>query len=402
MKAGERQRIAKALPDAPGVYFFKDQGGKVLYVGKAASLRRRVGSYFVKSGNNKTEVLINEAETVDWLETSTAIEALILEAKLIKKHQPLYNARTKDDTSFWYVEITKEEYPRVLMVRGKDIVGRSGVTYGPFTNASDLRAALHIVRKIFPFSTHAPSEVGKARRPCFNAQIDLCPGICVGRMGKKEYARIIRNIKLFLSGNKQKLVAQLERDMKKAAKELEFEEAARLKKQLFALNHIQDTALITKDTKPMAPGSGVRIEGYDISNISGSFPVGAMVVFIDGRPAKAEYKKFKIRTIDQSDDTGMIREMLERRFGNSWPLPDLLLIDGGKGQVNTARKVVEASGLRIPVVGIAKGPTRKKNEFVGKVPKNTDEETLIRVRDEAHRFAISYHKQVRGKEFIKR
>lgn len=395
-----KEKLPKDLPNEPGVYLMKGVGGKILYVGKAGNLRRRVGSYFTKSQDNKTTKLLQEIKKIDVIETPTAIEALILESDLIKKYEPPYNFKEKDDKSFLYVQIDKEKFPRVLLVRGKDRA--SGERFGPFTSASDIRSALKIVRKIFPYSTHPPDKVGKARRPCFNAQIGLCPGVCTGDIEEKDYKKNISSIKLFLRGKKKQLLGQLEKDMKAAAKDLDFEEAARLRKQLFALNHIQDTALISKGDVDDGRGAKVRVEGYDISNISGASPVGAMVVFESGRPTKQEYRKFKIKTIHQSDDVGMLKEMLERRFENDWPLPDVVLVDGGKGQVNVAKDVLGEAGLKIPVVGIAKGPTRKKNEFVGRVPKSTDRETLIKVRDEAHRFAISYHKKVRGKSFLKK
>ncbi|MEX2054434.1 MAG: excinuclease ABC subunit UvrC [Candidatus Colwellbacteria bacterium] len=392
------------IPDTPGVYLFKGVKGKLLYVGKAGNLRRRVSSYFMKSHSDKTQRLVKEVKKVDYIETPTAIEALILEAELIKKHEPPYNFKEKDDKSFLYVEITKEEYPRVLLVRGKDNV--EGERFGPFTNASDIRTALRILRKIFPYNTHEASQISRAKRPCFNAQIGLCPGTCVGAIEKTKHKKNINDLKLFLKGGKDKIVRRLEKDMQTAAKHLDFEEAARLKRQLFALNHIQDIALVSK-SKMVGDEEGVRIEGYDISNISGAHPVGSMVVFVDGAASKENYRKFKIKTIDQSNDVGMLKEMLNRRFshgspGEGWSLPDLVLVDGGIGQVNAAKFVIGEAGLRIPVVGIAKGPTRKKNEFIGKIPKGVAKDILIQIRDEAHRFAIKYHKQVRGKSFIRK
>jgi len=259
-----------------------------------------------------------------------------------------------------------------------------------------------ILRKIFPYSTHDADRIGSYKKPCFNAQIGLCPGTCTGVIGKGEYKRNIRNLRLFLQGKRARLVKGLEKDMQAVAKALYFEEAGRLKRQLFALEHIQDVALISRSDIDTGPSMGIRIEGYDISNISGTSSVGSMVVSMDGKPAKDEYRKFKIRTIHQSDDVGMLKEVLTRRFSHTsgWPLPVLVLVDGGRGQVNVARSVIEEAGLKIPVVGIAKGPTRKKNEFVGKIPEGVKEETLIQLRDEAHRFAVKYHKEVRSKAFI--
>ena len=197
--------------------------------------------------------------------------------------------------------------------------------------------------------------------------------------------------------------------MKAASKNLEYEKAAMFRKQLFALAHIQDIALLKDAELPSAllatPRVPVRIEGYDISNISGTSAVGSMVVFQGNEPDKNEYRKFRIRTIHQSDDTGMMREMLRRRFKHTppaggWPLPHCILVDGGKGQVHVAEEVLKEAALRIPVVGIAKGPTRKKNEVVGGIPAGVSLPTLIRVRDEAHRFAISYHRALRGRRFL--
>ncbi len=397
-------KLVENIPDDPGVYLFKGIKGKLLYVGKAGNLRRRVSSYFAKSHSGKTEKLVGEIKRIDYVKTPTAIEALILEAELIKKFEPPYNFKEKDDKSFLYIEITNEQYPRVLLVRGKE--NSSGERFGPFTNASDVRSALNILRKIFPYSTHEVEKIGLYKRPCFNAQIGLCPGICVSVINKKQYRQNIRNLRLFLQGKRDKLVKGLKKDMQKAATSLYFEEAGRLKRQLFALGHIQDVALISRDDIDIER-EGVRIEGYDISNISGTNPVGSMVVSVGGRLAKNEYRKFKIHTIFQSDDVGMMKEMLSRRFTHTsptggWPLPVLVLVDGGKGQVNVARSVIAEAGLRIPVVGIVKGPTRKKNEFVGRIPEGIKKEALIQLRDEAHRFAIRYHREVRAKAFIRK
>jgi len=398
-------KLVKNIPDDPGVYLFKGARGKLLYVGKAGNLKRRVSSYFLKSHSNKTEKLVREIRQIDYVKTPTAIEALILEAELIKKFEPPYNFKEKDDKSFLYIEITREEYPRVLLVRGKEEI--NGERFGPFTSASDLRSALVILRKIFPYSTHEADKIGSYKKPCFNAQIGLCPGTCTGAIGKKQYGGNIRSLRLFLLGKRDKLVQGLEKDMRISAKALYFEEAGRLKKQLFALGHIQDVALISRNDIDEVLDQGMRIEGYDISNISGTNAVGSMVVSIDGRLEKSEYRKFKIKTIHQSDDVGMMKEVLSRRFSHTspvggWSLPSLILVDGGRGQVNVAKVVMENVGLKIPVVGIAKGPTRKKNEFVGKIPQGVEKETLIHLRDEAHRFAIAYHKKLRSDSFIKR
>ncbi len=399
----------KLLPETPGVYIMKDSAGKILYVGKAGNLRRRVSSYFERPHDVRIQTLVSRIVTIDHRDTDTAIEALILEAELIRKNLPPFNVKEKDDKSFLYIEITKEKFPRALLVRGKDIAGESGKKFGPFTSASNAREALRVLRKIFPWSTHDPGKIGTFKRPCFDYEIGLCPGTCVGAISRTDYLKNIARLKLFLAGKKARVVQSLERDMAAAGKKLAFEKAVKLRRQVFALKHIEDTAFIS-DSEIVMPKTGglpvrpFRIEGYDISNISGTSAVGSMVVFEDGKPNKNEYRKFKIKSVSGPNDVGMLTEMLERRFrhsspegrtGDRWPLPDLVLIDGGVPQANAAYRVVCAARLKIPVVGLAKGPERKRNDIIGAVPKNVSLTTLIQVRDEAHRFAISYHKALR-------
>lgn len=398
----------EALPEAPGVYMMYSKDGDLLYVGKAGNLKKRVSSYFHKAHDKRIEELVKKIDDIKHKETDSVLDALILESKMIKDHQPIFNVREKDDKSFLWVEITKEEYPRVLLTRGseKDMnKNKKSDHFGPFVYASEIRRALRVLRKIFPYNTHGPDKVGNLKRPCLNAELGLCPGTCVSKINKKEYKKTISELKKVLKGGKRTLIRNMDKEMKKSAKDLDFERAQKLKRRIFSLQHIHDTALIS-DNQPKIKSDQkekIRIEGYDISNISGTSATGSMVVFYNDQPSKDDYRKFKVKTIKGQNDTGMLKEVLERRFSrydegsnkNQWPLPDLILIDGGKGQVNTAIKVLEEKGFRIPVVGIAKGVKRKKNEFIGKIPGFTNEKTLIRVRDEAHRFAVSYHKKLR-------
>jgi excinuclease ABC subunit C len=391
----------KLLPETPGVYVMKDAAGKILYVGKAGNLRRRVSSYFERPHDVRIQTLVARIATIDHRDTETAIEALILEAELIKKLSPPFNVKEKDDKSFLYIEITKDKFSRVLLVRGRDIAGKSGKRFGPFTSASSAREALKILRKIFTWSTHDPERIGTFKRPCFDCEIGLCPGTCVNAISRTDYLKNISHLKLFLEGKKARVVKNLLKEMAVASKKLEFEKAGKLRSQIFALKHIEDTAFIS-DSEIVMPKTNelsvrpFRIEGYDISNISGTSAVGSMVVFENGRSNKDEYRKFKIRTIVGSNDVGMLAEVLERRFRHAgWRLPDLVLIDGGLAQTNAAYRVMRVAGLKIPLVGLAKGPERKRNDVVGAVPKNVSLRTLIQVRDEAHRFAISYHKVLR-------
>lgn len=396
------------LPERPGVYFMKDAAGEILYVGKAANLRRRVESYFSRPHDHRIQKLVANIRRIDYEETGSAIEALIREAELIKQLQPPYNVLEKDDTSFLYIEIAVKDdegkrlaYPAVVLARGKDPA--RGRRFGPFTAPSHAREALRIIRRIFSFSTHVafPTPTRTMKRPCFDYQIGLCPGTCIGVVTKREYAKTIRHLTLFFEGKKQRIVRSLEREMNMASKKLDFERAARLRGQIFALQHIQDVALIA-DTPLGNPGVTVRepfrIEGYDISNISGTSSVGSMVVFVDGVAAKQEYRKFKIKTVTGSNDVAMLKEVLSRRLNHKeWSLPSLILVDGGIGQVNAMRTVLARRNLRrVPVVGLAKGPERKRNDVVGRVPAGVDLTTLIKVRDEAHRFAVRYHTRLRG------
>ena len=398
-------KLYKNLPDTPGVYLMKGEKGKLLYVGKAANLKRRVSSYFLRPHDIRIEKMVSEIKKIDHEKTDSALEALILEAELIKRHEPPYNIREKDNKSFLYVQITKDKWPQVLLVRGRGRGEKIRAEYGPFVSGSSIREALKIVRHIFPFSIHPNEKVGTFKRPCFDYQIHLCPGTCVGAITREDYLKDIRRIKLIFEGKKKKILRDLEREMKVASRATEFEQANKLKRQIFALRHIQDTALIGESDPVLQATSSelkaIRIEGYDISNISGTSAVGSMVVFVNGNPDKNEYRKFKIKTISGANDVGMMEEVLTRRFHNKWQLPNLILVDGGEAQVNVAEDVIKEFRLNIPVVGIVKGPDRKRNDFIGVAPKGIDEKTLIRVRDEAHRFAISYHKNLRGREFMK-
>ena len=412
----------KKLPEVPGVYLMKDADGKILYVGKAANLRRRVSSYFERPHDIRIETLVARIVTIDFEETGSALEALMREAELIKKLTPPFNVREKDDKSFLYIEITKEKFPRVMLVRGKDIslpsargglgrgpapIGR-GKRFGPFVSASSAREAMKILRRIFPWNTHELGTgnwaLGTRKRPCFDYEIGLCPGTCIGAISPTEYKKTIARLQLFLSGKKKRVIAALEKEMASASKKLDFEKATKLRHQLFALQHIQDTALISDSgisdlsANHYPLSASYRIEGYDISNISGTSAVGSMVVFENGEQNRNEYRKFRIKTITGPNDVGMLTEVLERRFNNDWPLPNLILIDGGLAQVNAAYKVMRRRGLKIPMVGMVKGVDRKRTDIIGAVPKGVLKETLIKVRDEAHRFAITYHKLLRRRQ----
>jgi len=439
------------LPDSPGVYFHYDGTGKLLYVGKATSLKKRVGSYFTKAHDRRIAELVSQIARIDYIQTPTVIEALVLEANQIKAHRPPFNIMLLDDKTFLYLCITNEDFPKPVLMRGLDLE-RLGIqpftrflslkarrqflaVYGPYTSGRSLRTALDILRRAIPWSTCNPPSVTGSTRPCFDAQIGKCPGVCSGAIDKKTYRKTIKKLMLFFEGKKERIIASIRKDMDRAAKRKEFEEATKLRDQLFALEHIHDVALITREeptyefAEPESrPENFInalgRIEAYDIANISGTSNVASMVVFENGKANKDEYRKFKIKSFEGADDVGAMEEVMRRRFArlaasssplskggseggstrDAWPLPDIMIIDGGEGQVNRVREVMQEYGLNIPMIGIAKGFDRKQDRLVfdesnpelRRVAK-AFKEVFQKARDEAHRFAGAYHRVLRSK-----
>jgi excinuclease ABC subunit C len=420
------KKLKKKMPDTPGVYYFLGprkparpnmpghSGGEVLYIGKATSLRDRVRSYFssdliVTRGPLLVEML-SLSKTVEWRGTDSVLEALILEANLIRSHQPQYNTLLKDDKSFNYVVITKEDYPRVLVMRGKDLLADEEdykYVFGPFPHGLQLREAMKLVRKIFPYrDTCTPAEemisMGKRPKSCFNHHIGLCPGVCTGEISKEEYRRLIRHLALFFQGKKKELIKILEREMKAAAKEEEFEEAARLRSQVFALGHIQDVSLIKDEyRKPKMTLGVTRIEAYDNAHLRGGAFVGVMTVVEDGIAQKNDYRKFKIRTANPGDDIGALKEVLTRRLGHDeWPLPRLIVVDGSTAQINAAQKVFEDHSMTIPVVGVVKDEKHRPRDIRGdRTLIDGRERDILLANAEAHRFAIGYHRKTSRGQF---
>jgi excinuclease ABC subunit C len=362
------------------------------------------------------------------------LEAYILEQGLIKKLQPKYNVDGKDDKSFCYLVVTKEEFPKFVVMRKTDLEEiknqkskikisnqKAKVTgkipdikyqmhdsriYGPFTSRKNIELALKIIRKIFPYH----SKTQKTERGCLDSQIGLCPAPYDGAISKEDYAKNIRGIKMILEGKKKRLIDNMKKEMEEYSSGEDFEKAAEVRNKIFALQHIQDVALIVgrDEAVPRLYGAmqnAMRVEGYDISNISGKYAVGSMAVFdnSDGelQPNKSQYRKFKIKTIEGTNDVGAMEEVLSRRFGNNWTRPDLIILDGGAGHLNMARKVLRNYKIEIPLLAVAKGPDRKKMDIrsfgsVPEIPKNVIEQ----VRDEAHRFAITYHRKTRRKSLL--
>jgi len=378
----------KKFPDSPGVYLMRDVRRRILYIGKASSLRRRVLSYFQRPQEDRLEKMLSQIKTINTQKTDSVVEALFLESELIKKYKPKYNIKLKDDKTFLGIFITQEDWPKVMPARLTQKLPQ-GDFYGPYPSADQVREALQIIRKIFPFRYACQPLSGKA---CLEYHMGLCPGVCAGKIAKEDYQKVIKQIKLFLKGGKRKVIKQLQKDMKVAAKNMEFEKAAKIRDRIFALKHIQDVALIQAEdiqqTKIPA-----RIEAYDISNISGVFSVGSMVVFTDGLIDKSQYRKFKIKDVVGINDIEALKEILSRRLNHQeWPLPDLIIVDGGRGQAYGFKDVLRERKLNISVVGIAKGPARDKNEIIADKNVDVDKKLLLRIRDEAHRFAIQYYR----------
>ena len=418
------------LPDVPGVYLFK-QGRKVLYIGKATNLRDRVRSYFdddlIATRGPRVVDMVTRADRVVFETTPTVLEALVREAALIKKYYPKANSEGKDDKTFLYAVITKEDIPRVLVMRGKDLFrdvrevtpyGNRKVSprgtraiYGPFPSGAQLREGLRLIRRIFPFFD-TPKPVGEAgshhlARIEFNTQIKQYPRLPAqaGAFDVKEYRRTIRRVMLLLSGRGKELRTTLEKEMHLAAKEERFEDATKARQQLFALNHIQDVSLIKDEARgdSLRSPEGVssrllRIEAYDTAHLSGTDAIGVMTVVIDGSPVKSAYRTFRIRGFKKSDDIASLKEILSRRLGHpEWQFPKVIVVDGGKAQKNAAESVLKEAGIIIPVVAVVKDERHRPREIIGAIRAGLNEADAVLANSEAHRFSLSQHRRARSK-----
>jgi len=372
---------AKKLPLTPGVYEFIGAKGEILYIGRATSLRRRVLQYFQKQLELRLAEMVDSAVKLKTINTETVLEAIILEANLIKKHWPKYNIKDKDDRSFNYVVFAQGDYPRPVIVRGRELSRfprGSAKIFGPFQNATLLKNTLRVIRRIFPYSTCKPF----AGTPCFDYQIGLCPGACLGLIAPVEYRRNIANIIKIFEGKKKQLIKTLEKTKPEAAA---------------GLKHIRDASLITRD-ELVATGNVGRIEAYDISHFAGQEAVGAMAVFASGEPDRSAYRLFNIHT-PAGDDLRALEEVIERRLNHrEWPLPDVFVIDGGRPQIDFLKKVFAERRLAKPLVGLSK---LAGDKLVYPAGTGRDFKTLaenaklifLRARDEAHRFGNSARKK---------
>ncbi len=517
------------LPLVPGVYLLKDSADRILYVGKAKSLKKRVKSYFRSDLDPKTRALMNQFHHLEYIVTDTEKEALILESNLIKKHMPRYNIRLKDDKRYPYIRVTNEKFPRVIITRR--VLDDGSYYYGPFTEATTLRRLVKFIKALFKVR-----DCKNMDGPCLNYQIDLCRAPCDNKISEAEYKKMVDNVSMFFEGKYDEIMKALKGEMIEAAENHEFEKAAVLRDQINSVEdvlekqkmeftgnldqdvvasasdeelacvavfsvrkgkiigredflmgggensseekivtaflkqyymgprHVPSKIILHKDVEDRklieewlsekreaevdieVPVEGIefrlarmvsknaqillnhqkevkgalvdlkkylgiakipkRIEAYDISNISGQNAVGSMVVFENGTPKKSAYRRYKIET-EGPDDYAMMKEMLTRRFtsliNNQDSEPDLVLVDGGKGQLNIALEVFHSLNITYPVIGLAK---EFEHVFIPQtpspliLPRNSEALLLLqRIRDEAHRFAITYHKKLRSKEF---
>lgn len=439
----ELQDKLKGLPAGPGVYFHKDSDGKIIYVGKAAILKNRVRQYFQKSRRRdpKTDALVAEIADTDWITVESEMDALFVEAELVRRYMPRYNILLRDDKSSIYVRIDYDsDYPSITFTHRP--LDDKAKYFGPFFNGGEVKRALRYLRRVFPYSTHTGVM---PKRACLQYHLGLCPGLEEHKTLLADYRANLRKLMQFLRGERQKVVDKMELDMQRASKKQDFEKAAEIRNQYYALKALSKQIVfsdkefldISKDRGlqglsdllglPLVPR---RIEGYDISHMQGTDNVASMVVFTNGIPDKANYRKFKMR-IPGNDDFAHMHEAITRRCSEknikAWGLPDLFLIDGGKGQVAAATRARDELGIDRPMVGLAKREEeivvhieksrvqvskielQKQNAFVNEsddflmilLPKNSDIVKLLqRVRDESHRFAVSYHSVLKGKRQV--
>ena len=426
----------KILPTSPGVYFHKDVSGEIIYIGKAAVLKNRVRQYFQKSRNRdpKTEALVAEITDIDWIELETEIDALFLEAEMIRRYLPKYNILLRDDKSLSYVRIDiNSDHPTVTMTRRP--LDDGAEYFGPYIQNYAVSKALRLLRRIFPYAVTREQATMGSR---LYEQIGLDPGLQSGKTSLEKYRQNLRLLMSYLRGNRTKLMKEIEKEMKKAAANQEFELAATLRNKLYELKSLKKQVVFSdREFMDISKDKGLqglsdllglknptrRIEGFDISHMSGTDNVASMVVFVNGIPEKAAYRKFKMR-LKGNNDFAHMKEALSRRLSSknlkSWGIPELILIDGGKGQLTSAIEARDNASLTIPMIGLAK---REEEIVIHKTKSNvsynpeiatksqldiilqdsedfqmirlgqsTDIVKLLqRIRDESHRFAVSYH-----------
>lgn len=420
------------IPHKPGIYIHKDKDGNIMYVGKAVDLYSRVSSYFSGSINSfKTAHMVERIADIETITVESELEALILEANLIKQYLPPYNIRLTDDKDYLYIVVTKEDFPIITTGRKKDVRAVKKY-YGPFPSSRTVKDTLKKLRKVFPWCSNPPkllnqktsnnplSPRGRGGKACFYYHLKLCPGACVGEITKEDYNKIINRFAKFMDEGKKKFVNELTKEMNASSKKQDYEEANRIKKTLSGIEYMTQPTGISKylenpnfleDERQRSleqlqrdlklPELPERIECYDISNFQGTDATGSLVVLTNGEIDKSQYRKFKISIAGKPDDFAMHAEMMRRRLKHKeWPTPQLFIIDGGLGQVHASHAEILKAGLITPTFGLA-----KREEWlyppegdVIKLPKRSLSLRLLqKIRDESHRFAITYHRKLRKK-----
>ena len=417
MNEALKQKLNK-LPAAPGVYFHKNKDGEIIYVGKAAVLKNRVRQYFQKSIKDpKTTALVEEIFDTDWIVVDTEMDALFLESEMIKRYMPKWNILLRDDKTVSYVRIDMNNSIPYLSFTRNPIDDKA--TYiGPFYGKSAVEKAVRILRRVFPY--YIKPYTGKKT---LDTDLGLTPGIEIGKCTEKDYKRNLRKLIRYLNGDREKLLNELEKNMKDEAAKGNYELAAEARDQLFGLKELKKKIVFSnKEFLDISSDQALkqlqellnlskpprRIEGYDISHQSGQNTVGSMVVFINGASARSEYRKFKIRT-STNDDTKSMKEVLTRRLKHSeWEYPDLIILDGGMAQVNAILPIVKP--FNIPVIGRDKSGDHSKNAKAKLILPGRDYELLdnshiakliTRIDEGAHRFAITYHSLLKRKSMLK-
>ena len=429
----EQKIDISCLPDTPGVYLMKDAAGTIIYIGKAINLKRRIYSYFKDDTGWKETGIVNTLRTIDYVLCASEREALVIERQLINKYQPFFNAMWKDDKSYPYIKLTsKEDFPRLFLTRKKI---RDGSEYfGPYPQVMPIKKLVFWLVRVFKLrpcrieirSSGMPDA--KKVKSCLYLHTGKCYGPCLGKITPAEYKRNSKAVSLFLKGKFVELQNVWEKEMAAASRKMEYEKAADLRDRLNAIAQMREKVIIrelsAEDLKltigktdalkelteklglPRWPGV---IDGFDISNISGTLAGGSMVFFRNGLPEKSSYRKYRIKTVAGSDDYAMLREVIYRRYkrllDEKAGLPDLVLIDGGKGQLSAAVWALQKLGLtHLPVASIAKRKEEiylpDKDAPVELTVRSPALHVLQRVRDESHRFALSYHQNRRKNQLI--
>ncbi len=421
-------KLIKKVPPTPGVYIFRNNKQQPIYVGMSKSLKNRINSYFLKTLADKTKRMMQEAKYLSWIRVNSEFEALLLEAKLVRMYMPLYNTQLKDDKTPLYIAITQEKYPRVITLRQSELKDlETKLEFGPFVNGNSTKKVLRLIRKIFPYSTHKPQN-----KPCLYSQIGLCdpcPSTIVNETDPSvrknltsQYRKNINQIRKTLSGKLTTVRRELVHEMDSASHAQNYEKAAIILKQIKALDNINTLPVASeiylknpnliedirkqelKTLKELLTSfikiqSLKRIECYDVAHLAGTYPTASMVTFINGEPDRSLYRHFRVSHKKINNDPLAISQVIKRRQkyytnleNKGWGKPNLIIVDGGKGQVSEAIKVEQS----IPIIGLAKRfeqiVIKDKNKYViVNVTPGPALNLLKRIRDESHRFAQRYH-----------